>query len=914
MCQAGANIDCDDLNVCTTDACNPLTGCVHGNVTAPTACDDKNVCTTGDTCAQGQCAGAGTKDCDDHNPCTIDRCDANVAGGCVHDPAPSTTPCEDGSACTIGDTCGGGSCHAGRALVCGDNNECTDDRCDAQLGCYFPPKTGACTDNTVCSTASTCLGGTCTATAFLDCNDDNPCTADSCDAVTGCKHTPVSNDTQCSDGDPCSSGDSCQSGVCVPKSATVCDDGKQCTDSTCLPGQGCVHLPRSGSCDDGNQCNGPDTCDAGDCHAGPAIDCDDHNPCTTDACDPARGCMHSALNAGGCDDGDPCTTPGVCQLGQCVQQTPVSCDDGNVCTRDTCLGGVGCQHPPITGTCDDNDPCTLDGTCSAGVCQKGPARVCDDKNDCTLDFCRDGVGCQTLPRSQVPCDDHDACTSGDTCLSGVCTGQAPLDCDDQNPCTDDTCTQTGCIHTVRSGACEDGDLCTVGDTCQAGVCVTGTPKNCGDNNGCTLDTCVSSTGACKHTGLADNTSCEDGDACTGCPFPETSIVTGWKALDAVPDPALFTTVPPTGVLDLTAFENNQRVVMTAKSQVRFVQVSATTAYFRGTLTAGGADWAISIELTYKGEGPAGQGASPYKELPTGSQTTAWTDHWRYWTPKVGATLTRLTGGSETVALAVDPTLSSLPLQAGWRANGRNYLYGASWPLRWTRNGKTGSGVLRATLDHEYCQRPDLCAGGACAPGSDTTQCMDIAVGDYCTYSDADYGAACPANSPNDIACRLAANYAKIAIETPTCTSQKVYAFGFSTMRRYAFSTADAIVNFLPTTGVFSSAVVDLCNPGTASGNRFVSRGIALDLSVALSDAGVLPAPHGVPFGDLMITTGACAGFSIRDLVQRAEMLADGVTPPGTFCKDTTTVESVVLAITSGFRMCAGVADGVGLPE
>ena len=52
-CQAGFPLDCDDFNVCTTDTCNPATGCVF----SPNAnsCDDGDVCTTGDVCSAGSC-------------------------------------------------------------------------------------------------------------------------------------------------------------------------------------------------------------------------------------------------------------------------------------------------------------------------------------------------------------------------------------------------------------------------------------------------------------------------------------------------------------------------------------------------------------------------------------------------------------------------------------------------------------------------------------------------------------------------------------------------------------------------------------------------------------------------------------------------------------------------------------------
>src|SRR6185436_12843582 len=48
----------------------------------------------------------------------------------------------------------------------------------------------------------------------------------------------------------------------------------------------------------------------------------------------------------------------------------------------------------------------------------------------------------------TPCDDGDACTTNDECSGGACAGGPPLDCDDLNACTDDSCSSaTGCVNT-----------------------------------------------------------------------------------------------------------------------------------------------------------------------------------------------------------------------------------------------------------------------------------------------------------------------------------------------------------------------------------------------------------------------------------------------------------------------------------
>jgi len=75
------------------------------------------------------------------------------------------------------------------------------------------------------------------------------------------------------------------------------------------------------------------------------------------------------------------------------------------------------------------------------------------------------------------CDDDDACTQDYVADNGecVCLDQhPPVDCDDSNPCTADSCdTLNGCEYdmTVMNGTtCDDGDPQTTNDVCTDGVC------------------------------------------------------------------------------------------------------------------------------------------------------------------------------------------------------------------------------------------------------------------------------------------------------------------------------------------------------------------------------------------------------------------------------------------------------------
>jgi len=100
------------------------------------------------------------------------------------------------------------------------------------------------------------------------------------------------------------------------------------------------------------------------------------------------------------------------------------------------------------------------------------------------------------------------------------------DCDDNNPCTDDTCENPGtanatCIHANNTAQCDDSNLCTQTDVCNgSGTCrgVTLAPSGttCSDGNPCTEnDTCDGVTSVCQSGAPAPSgTACSDGNPCT----------------------------------------------------------------------------------------------------------------------------------------------------------------------------------------------------------------------------------------------------------------------------------------------------------------------------------------------------------------------------------------------------------------
>ncbi len=516
---------------CTVAICKPDGKCGLALAADGTPCDDGDPCTN-DTCLTGSCNGAPIT-CNDGNACTTDSCDS--ATGCSF--KPNTKTCSDDNVCTVGDACSSGTCVPGPVKACDDGEVCTDNSCDAVLGCVFTPNAATCTDGDACTTPDLCAGGSCTPGSAISCDDGVVCTTDSCNKVSGCQHLPAL--AACDDGNACTQGDTCADGACSSGAAVSCNDSNPCTDDSCDPVKGCVHANNTGACDDKNKCTIGDVCASGTCQPGGSTNCDDKNPCTTDGC--SNGCYHLPAS-GACDDGDPCTAGEYCQGGTCANGSSYTCDDGiacttdacdgsggcthkgndgvcndnNVCTADSCQNGIGCKNFPAAGPCDDGNPCTTGETCGSGTCQAGTVKTCDDGNPCTTDACNpvDGSCKGTAGNNGTVCDDLNACTVSDVCGSGVCAGTTKV-CSDGNVCTNDGCNNTtGCTFTNNSATCPDADKCTSGSHCNgSGSCVAGSTTNCDDSNVCTADSCNGTTGACVHAPLSSG-ACDDGNACT----------------------------------------------------------------------------------------------------------------------------------------------------------------------------------------------------------------------------------------------------------------------------------------------------------------------------------------------------------------------------------------------------------------
>ena len=241
-------------------------------------------------------------------------------------------------------------------------------------------------------------------------------------------------------------------------------------------------------CDDGEPCNGEETCDAasGNCRSGPPLGAGE----TCVAGDVAGTCRGGFCAASSCGNGRI--------------DADEDCDDANVVAGDGCEGDCrfSCK---VDADCDDGQPCNGDETCddSAHLCHSGTAAP-------------DGTACSRA-------DESDGACRGGVCATADC-GNATVDegedCDDGNTVGDDGC-RNDCTYTCRADAeCDRGTACRGTATCDPAshVCAYDAPPENGMP--CDLDGLPATREICLSGGCAPSR-CGDGFVDPGATPPET---------------------------------------------------------------------------------------------------------------------------------------------------------------------------------------------------------------------------------------------------------------------------------------------------------------------------------------------------------------------------------------------------------
>jgi hypothetical protein len=511
-------------------------------------------CQVGGTCdGLGTCEGLQPVECPevDGNPCTRGECDPK-SGKCGE----LEVPLADGvppfkSRCWEGIVCQDGQpdtsaavptelelqCEGQAAEIdpfgCVDQIQCVDSQedCvvllkDSGVPCWLSGGggTGQACKGRSCNAQGDCIPDTsldeyCDSSSFpQDCGPEcQACTELSCHwipdpanpegatkKVKYCRADALVTQA-CEDGNECTSGDVCvldlsMDGPLGKETVGLCTAGEGTTKEECLaellkPGLSCI-LAGMG-CDKENGCF-LDQQKADEWCYPPASVCFDKGK---------TFCTHLDLG-----DGlwDPQTG---CHL-KLVDET--TCDDGNPCTDDECDGTQGCSNTPNKAACDDGSLCTVGDVCVEGYCDPGPlALECGDKDPCTLDSCDPLAGCQHKPQDVGPCDDGDSCTSGESCMGGLCTGGTVKGCDDKNPCTKDWCDAVlDCQHEPQEGFCDDFDPCTQNDSCSGGMCAGLFKPDCCGNAVCEAGEACQCVEDCLGAGCQTDP-CLQGESCQG---------------------------------------------------------------------------------------------------------------------------------------------------------------------------------------------------------------------------------------------------------------------------------------------------------------------------------------------------------------------------------------------------------------
>jgi hypothetical protein len=516
---------CDDSNLCTTDTCGGGGGtclntsavtcsasdqCHDVGVCAPGtgicsdpvhvgSCNDGIACTHTDTCnGSGVCVGTVITCTSDPNACATLSC--NGTNTCASTPR-TTGTCNDSNACTHTDTCNASALCVGTGITCtSDPNACATLSCNGTNTCASTPRTtGTCNDSNACTHTDTCnASALCVGTGITCTSDPNACTTLSCNGTNTCASALRTTGT-CSDGNACTHTDTCNgAGACVGTGITCTSDPNACATLSCNGTNTCASALRTtGTCNDSNACTHTDTCNGGGSCVGTGITCTS-DACNTRACNGTNACAVTPLTGPSCTDGNACTQTDTCSSGSCVGSNPVVCPAPDQChNARVCAPLTGlCSNPAKPGTpaCNDALACTVGETCQAGVCTGGTATDCSASgtDDCHAGQCSEPGGCFSQPLIGNTCNDGNACTVGTTCSAGsVCNGGSALSCDDSDPCTTDSCNPgSGCVH----GSAPDGTACAV------------------DGNPCTRDTCLG--GLCHAPSLA-GTVCGPAASCSG---------------------------------------------------------------------------------------------------------------------------------------------------------------------------------------------------------------------------------------------------------------------------------------------------------------------------------------------------------------------------------------------------------------
>ena len=419
------------------------------------------------------------------------RNDNTTSTGCV----PTHMKCERMDMChnVVPDNATDGCCRQDPINCVKSDDKCVEYGCNPHTGCTA--KTRECVPESPCFNLTGCDNRT--GCQFISaCPYLGPCNISTCTVID-----EATKEFSCSYADKCKSDDPCMIPVCdvetgeCSKVPMVCTPSNPCNYARCYDGR-CIEdvnithmiecaLEANTSCEEGycdeetGECKirkveGIDNCLA--CIYNDSLDCSELDTgCKTFKCaplepnDPDSTLTTCTISVDKCPESeDPCINR-YCDInGECKEEPVVCGPADDLCHEKRCIPD---PDDPKKSKCDTisffKEP---DNNCFMSVCTEdgNETRV----NRCPQKHCFNLTGCVLDVNGEAICNYKPVVCPSTACAEGVC-----------NPDTNQ------CELLDNSSNCNLGDACTM-YTCRSTTGCHAEPITCDDNDPCTIDSCV----------------------------------------------------------------------------------------------------------------------------------------------------------------------------------------------------------------------------------------------------------------------------------------------------------------------------------------------------------------------------------------------------------------------------------------
>ncbi|UCE58164.1 MAG: DNRLRE domain-containing protein [Phycisphaerales bacterium] len=409
-------------------------------------------------------------------------------GSCTTNPE-----CNDGLFCNGVETCGGGN------ICIPGTDPCPGQLCVEALGiCVDCTDDLDCADGDPCNGDETCNTGTglCELGTPVNCSGlDDQCNVGVCNAITGvCEAQSANEGGGCSDSLTCTISDVCSDGVCV--GTDDCPPGRACNPAT-----GTCTVPPAVLTFQNGLDSYTGTVDTYLREQSPGTNHGSLDFIEWDAdeggsgketiglirFDSIFGSSYGQIPVGSTVVSATLTLE-VRDSGQSGDLREVLVDWDESATYGGFGGEPGAQSDEYAATTIALVPATT-GAQEVDVTSSLQAWVADPASNRGWIVLHTGpAGAEAWSSEASSATDHPKL---EVVINAAC--EFDTDCDDGNPCTDDTCNGSStCDYAYNTDGCDDGDACTATDACASGTCVGSDPVSCPPG-----EICNPATGICE---------------------------------------------------------------------------------------------------------------------------------------------------------------------------------------------------------------------------------------------------------------------------------------------------------------------------------------------------------------------------------------------------------------------------------